>query len=120
MQRGERSEMREKVNAYTVEKLLQAMHCLISDAPMTGRLTGAGMYLIRLTEKDFPEDLRADWQRIIHAMTDPPTGSVDPQEGTIEANCKALTVSDQTRLAHAILSLFMACVARDALNDRDE
>ncbi len=118
--------MREKVNAYTVEKLLQAMHCLISDERMTERLTGAGMYLIRLTEKDFPEDLRADRQRIIHAMTDPPAGGVDPQGGTIEANCRTLTVSDQTRLAHAILSLFMDCVARDALNalnalnDRDE
>ncbi len=108
--------MRETVPAYTVEKLLQAMHCLISDERLTERLTGAGMYLIRLTETtDFPEDLRADWQRIIHAMTDPPAGGVAPQEGTIEANCRALTMSEQTRLAHAILSLFMESAARDAL-----
>lgn len=98
---------------YAEEKLYQAVDTLIGSQTIQERLKHAGMFLIRLDEKDFggAPDLYAKFKSIHDRLT-----SVQPagDEGSLEATTSILNNEAAASLATEILSLM--CEVTDRAN----
>ncbi|MDI1229157.1 MAG: hypothetical protein PSY14_15870 [bacterium] len=89
---------------YAREKLLVAVHSLVSAQPLDKRLVNAvAGSLIRLTVEDIPTASRKDFQDLYHSLT---KVAAKGDEGTIQATVSSMTVEEQENAADKIVELF--------------
>src|SRR5262245_60126455 len=86
---------------YAWEKFHQATLCLVGTGSIQSRLGLAAMYLIRLNEDNFPEDLRARFRTLVDSLT-----ATDGPEGAISATTSSLDDDAANRLAGEIVYFY--------------
>lgn len=98
---GSKGEQRVEQNSYARKKFWEALNILVGDGPLRKRFGFVyGMLLILNVEKDFPEDLRERFTKLIGQMDERKVGG---QNGPIEINVDP-PLSDE--LAEEVLAIY--------------
>ncbi len=88
--------------SYAWEKLHMAIHSLAGTGAQRDRLVGAGMNLIRLQAKDFPEELQDSFLDIKGRLNCVPA---EGDEGTLAATARSLEELELGALVKDIIGL---------------
>jgi hypothetical protein len=90
---------------YVREKLWQALDVLVGAKPIQDRLAYAADALIRLKSSEIPDEERAEFDAVMHALTKYPAETEG--EGSIRASVRKLTNDEGAELARKILSIYI-------------
>ncbi len=101
--------MASKSYSYTHEKLSNAFYSLATGGKIADRLVSAYIAFHTLTEKDFPKELREDWQEIIKALTKyPPYKNYEGKitRGSVQMTAERIRTKTGVKIAKKIADLY--------------
>ena len=91
--------------AYALGKLGWALFELVGPGEMKERLLAAGIVLVPVHPRDFPEHLREEYTRLRRSLTWLPTEK--PDHGTLHSTIEAMSMEEAKDTAQQILQLYV-------------